>query len=99
MRARQRATTTLGLLSVLASLSLLSPGVRAQPAEPAGRCGSAATHSDVDLEAFVERLRRENAGPAVAEDDVVALNNRGFNYGPPPQVEFDEILTETRGSR
>ena len=99
MRARQRATTTLGLLSVLASISLLSPGVRAQPAEPAGQCGSAATSSDAELDVFVERLRRENTRSAGAEDEVVALNNRGFNYGPPPQVEFDEILTETRGSR
>jgi len=99
MRARERTMTTLGLLSLLASVVLLSPGVRAEPSEPAGRCGSIATGSDAEVEAFVERLRREHARSAVATDDVVALNNRGYNYGPPPQVELDEILAEVRGRR
>ncbi|HJO23577.1 MAG: hypothetical protein QF890_13350 [Myxococcota bacterium] len=99
MRARERTTTMLGLLSLLASVALLSPGVRAEPAESAGRCGSPPTGSDAKVEAFVESLRREHERSALATDDVVALNNRGYNYGPPPRVELDEILTEVRGQR
>lgn len=104
MRALEGTATTLGLLSLLGSIALLSPGVRAVRAEPAvaqaaGRCGSSDTGSDAEVEAFVESLRREHARSAEAADEVVALNNRGFNYGPPPRVELDEILAEVRSRR
>ena len=65
---------------------------------PVGACIERAG-SDAKVEAFVESLRREHERSALATDDVVALNNRGYNYGPPPRVELDEILTEVRGQR
>lgn len=99
MRVLKRTQAALGLLSLAASLALLSPGVRAEPLSDAGSCRSSAAGSDAEVEAFVERLRRER-GPSVGSaEDVVALNNRGYNYGPPPQVELDEILVELRSRR
>lgn len=102
MRVLEGTATTLGLLSLLASIALLSPGVRVVRAETvvpqaAGRCGASDTGSDAAVEAFVESLRREHAGSRDAIDDVVALNGRGYNYGPPPKIELDEILAEVRG--
>lgn len=104
MRALKGTATTLGLLSLLASIALLSPGVRVVRAEPAlaqvaGQCGSSDTGSDAEVEAFVESLRRKHARSADATDEVVALNNRGYNYGPPPKVQLDEILAEVRSRR
>ncbi|MEE2678416.1 MAG: hypothetical protein VX546_07565 [Myxococcota bacterium] len=99
MRVLERARVTLGLLSLAASLALLSPGVRAEPATEAGSCRASTSSSDAEVQAFVEHLRRERSVSADSAGEIVALNNRGYNYGPPPQVELDEILVELRNRR
>jgi hypothetical protein len=90
-RPMDRITTTMGLLCVLATLLLISPGVRTVRAE-----GGQETPSIVDpvLEAKHEVPA---AAPAPADQSVTpgepraerppgvrVLNTRGYNYGPPP---------------
>jgi hypothetical protein len=93
-------------------LALSSPGVRAVRADPGlvselapGPSCSAesADATDAVLRAALEQARlrageRAAARTQAGEQEPVALNNRGYNYGPPddPLHAIREILAEQR---
>lgn len=94
--------TTAGFLTFVACFALASPGVEAEPqaeaqaeAEPAGgQCElTHPTQLDAQVEALVSEMRFEE------RPDVIVLNNRGYNYGPPPRIRLDQIQAETRAER
>jgi hypothetical protein len=91
-----RAGTIGGWLAVFATLALLSPGVRvrADEAGPVSEVPQGPTCSDhtprpdpiASLEQAIElarqqAMRRASQPGASSDDEVVMLNNRGFNYG------------------
>ena len=94
-----------GWLAILGAVALLSPGVdwvRAEPDAsnareiadgPSCQAGSADVPSD--LEHLIEQVRIQAAAhPQSPDDEVVYLNNRGFNYAPAPipdPARFDGI--------
>jgi hypothetical protein len=105
MRPFEFAKLTLGLLAVGAALLLASPGVRVAPAaadelvstaEPGPQCSaSQPPGADAEAEALIARLRQEQmARIAAGVDGPIVLNGRGYNYGPPPGIEFDRIQAE-----
>jgi len=99
--------TALGLVALVASLLLTSPGVRvvraAEQAEasPAPQCAlDQAPTADAEVRRFLNDLRAENAvrsGPG--HPGIVVLNNRGFNYGPPRGIELDLLRAEAAAAR
>jgi hypothetical protein len=59
-----------------------------------GSVCEAAEPQDVNAEAaeLMRRIVEAQAGQNPAtESDFVVLNNRGYNYGPPPGVRFDPL--------
>lgn len=104
-----------GCLTLLCALLLSGPGMRAVRAEEDAQ-GSApvavhgpACRADTPIaslaavQSVVERLRRE-APSREQRAQIVALDNRGHNYGPPPSVagdleQFDRELRRERGLR
>jgi hypothetical protein len=45
---------------------------------------------DADLDRFLADLRREQRAQGGAEGaEIVMLNGRGYNYGPPPRIDLD----------
>lgn len=94
-RLRDRIATTLGALSLLATLLLISPGVRAVRAEGGElRVNGVDPALEVAAPAPVPPAAPKSVAPspspspdaAVADlpPDVRVLNTRGYNYGPPP---------------
>jgi hypothetical protein len=109
MRRLGSVGNTAGVLATAALLLLLSPGVKVVRAEGAAagaqaaasggsQCEAAAGPRTVDaqLEAFLAEIRREQFARAVEGDESVPimLNNRGYNYGPPPGLQLDPVLAE-----
>lgn len=96
-RLRDRIATTLGALSLLATLLLISPGVRAVRAEDGElRVNGVDPALEAELEvaapAPVPPAAPKSVAPSPSPDaavadlpsDVRVLNTRGYNYGPPP---------------
>ena len=88
-----------------AMLALSTPGVdvvRAEEAagEPvaAGQTCDAAKPSrpDVTTQLLLQELRRAQAATAPSADEPIVLNNRGFNYGPPPAIDPTIYQHQTR---
>jgi hypothetical protein len=104
--ARSRRAQWIGGACLLAVAGLVavrgtSAGESTAPAPDAPQCGASAEASvdaqvDVLMSRAMQDLReqREAAG-LPAESDWVVLNNRGFNYGPPPGPRFDALLRDT----
>lgn len=95
--------TTPGLLAFIACFALAAPSVEAEPpsraaqsSEPASECSlSQPPKLDSEVQAFVAELRREHAQQASGQrGDIIVLNNRGYNYGPPPPMQLDLIRAE-----
>ncbi len=110
MRPFERAATIAGCLCLLAALLLASPGVQvvhaaedaaaAVAASPAGpTCDpNAAARESVALETFLAQLRGQRLH-AAAEQRPVALNNRGYAYGPPPGIDLGRLEREARAQQ
>jgi len=90
------------LLAVLALLATRAPWASANAPQgdatsaDADQCGpSGDVTLDTAMSEAMEQIRqtRGRAG-AEAESEYVVLNNRGYNYGPPPGVRFDAHLFE-----
>jgi len=100
--------TTAGFLAFVSSFALTAAltasGAGAEsdlePAagEPAVSECSASQPADVQIRAAIERLRYEQSLQASSQQsgDVIVLNNRGYNYGPGPGVELDQVPAEAR---
>jgi hypothetical protein len=95
------------LLAVLALLLLRAPWVSAGAApgeeggaEEAGTCGAGPTTTmDQAMAEAMARVREAKGQPGTdAESGYVVLNNRGYNYGPPPGVQLDAHLFEREGA-
>ncbi len=105
MGAFARIRTGLGIVALTATFALASPGVKTVRAEEAvaGQCSaSQPTSSDAETQAFLESVRREQLARQRSGGErpaVVMLNNRGYNYGPPPAIRLDQIRAEARGTR
>jgi hypothetical protein len=107
MRPLERLWNTAGWLALAASLALASPGVtlRAAQAGEAGagsECGQPGqAGGDAEAQAFLAQLRQEQAarGESDAQRGIVVLNNRGFNYGPPPGFQLDQLHAEAAQKR
>lgn len=114
MSVSERFRNTLGILAVLASLALASPGVRVVKAEPVaasaseagGQCpaadaGAAARASQV--QDFLARVRAEQAqaGQPGESDgpNIIVLNNRGYNYGSGSPMALDQVLIDAQRER
>jgi hypothetical protein len=98
MRPFDWLQTLTGAMALAAMLLLASPGVKAvraagdEPASsPAEQCGAASAPSaDADLDRFLADLRREQrARDSAGDAEIVMLNGRGYNYGPPPRIDLD----------
>jgi len=96
--------TTAGFLTFVACFALASPGVEAEPqaeprAEPeaelaGGQCEvTQPSQLDGRVEALVSEMRFQE------RPEVIVLNNRGYNYGPPPRMQLDQIRAEARADR
>lgn len=92
-RLRDRIATTLGALSLLATLLLISPGVHAVRAEGGElRVNGVDPALEVAAPAPVPPAAPKSVAPSPSPDaavadlpsDVRVLNTRGYNYGPPP---------------
>ncbi len=105
MRLFEFAKLTFGLLTVGVALLLASPGVRVAPAaadelvstaEPGPQCSAGEPlGADAEAEALIARLREEQMARIVAgAEGPIALNGRGYNYGPSPGIELDRIQAE-----
>ncbi len=109
MGAFARIRTGLGLVALAATFALASPGVRIVHAEEAAaaagpsQCSAGVPVSaDAETQAFLEDLRREHLLRGGQQGDgpaVVVLNNRGYNYGPPPSILLDQVRAEARRGR
>ena len=97
--------TTAGLLTFLACFALASPGVEAEPEPEASAVGgqcelSGPLQVDGQLEAWLLEVRQEQASRARSQHpEVIVLNNRGYNYGPPQGMQLDLIRAEARAGR
>ena len=105
MGSGSRIRNTVGLLALGASIALASPGVNAVRAEaegpvaqaaPGGQCSASgpAASIDAEIEAAIEQLRLQQADQNASDSDLVVLNNRGYNYGPPRGIQLDAIQAE-----
>lgn len=91
------------LLAVLALLAARAPWASAGAPDPDG-AGSAADaascgpspHESLDsaMDRAMENIRAAGRSGTQAETGFVVLNNRGYNYGPPPGVQLDAHLFE-----
>jgi hypothetical protein len=64
--------------------------------EPVGSCQAGAEMGDMNgqvAEIIHQLVERERQNPR-EDSGLVVLNNRGYNYGPPPSVRFDPIGLE-----
>jgi len=105
----RRIQTIAGCLALLGALVLASPGVRIARANPpvtgaptAGEQCSSREPGRLDevVGEFLEELRREHAGQGSEQTNgVVMLNNRGYNYGPPPGIQLDVLRAEASSRR
>ena len=100
--------TLTGTLAVAASLALLSPGidvVRAELEQDAAAVDApacSAAEPAVDLADFRQMLAEAQIQVATeppADGEAVVLNNRGYNYGPPPIPDPTRVLEEARRSQ
>jgi hypothetical protein len=108
MRPRPRARAIAGFLSLAGTLLLTSPGVKlvraedadpppAPPAAPGPSCREDAPSASAGIAALMARLRQQAAAQAdSSSEDFVVLNNRGYNYGPPPSPESGLLEVERR---
>lgn len=108
MRPRPSPGTIAGLLSLAGALLLTSPGVKLVRAEdtdpppaPAAAsgpsCREGAPTAAPEVAALIARLREQVAAEASSSrEDFVVLNNRGYNYGPPPSPESGLLEAERR---
>jgi hypothetical protein len=108
MRPRPRLRTIAGFLSLAGTLLLTSPGVKLVRAEDAGPPPAPATASgpscrvdaptaSPEVAALIARLREQAAAQAnSSREDFVVLNNRGYNYGPPPSLESGLLEAKRR---
>lgn len=112
MRILIRLGNGLGLLALAVSFALASPGVSVVRAETVAaeaapsqcNAGLRRQSQDAKTDAFVEQLRRQHgsvraAAPTGETQRFVVLNNRGYNYGPPPGVAVDTIMADVEASR
>jgi len=104
--------TTAGFLAFVSAFALVAASVNAEPvsigAEGAAGVGeelsggecSASQPVDSQLASVVEQLRRAQALEAEGSQsgDIIVLNNRGYNYGPPRGIEIDLIRAEAKGA-
>jgi hypothetical protein len=96
---RVGAACILGVLGLLAARAHFASADAAQPgattAAESAQCGAAAGAEafDATVAEAMEQVRREQAaaGPD-ADSGWVVLNNRGYNYGPPPAPRIDAQL-------
>ena len=111
----RRLGDVLGAACLVATLSLLSPGVRlvraedealmsvdpglAAAAERAAAAPVAAPAYPVVPGSDVETARRPGVPGIESQPGVVVLNTRGFNYGPPPTPLSPEALRQESGPR
>ena len=93
------------LLAVFALLVMRAPWASAGAGDPADEQAEAATcesrpenpaaEMELVVREIMEQTRREQAEAGVDRSAWVALNNRGYNYGPPHPVRIDpEIFLE-----
>lgn len=108
MRLFDSLQTLTGAMALAAMLLLASPGVKAVRAagdetasSPAEQCGAAsAPTADADLHRFLADLRREQrARGGAGDDEIVMLNGRGYNYGPPPRIGLDPLRAKAAETR
>lgn len=113
MRAVEHAKRMTGILAMAVILGLASPGVNAVRAGGDAAVPSApdqcslsteagpAVSADAQVEAFIRQVKRQQrarmAGGAPSE--VILLNNRGYNYGPPSDIRLDRVMAEGKNSR
>ncbi len=85
-----------GFMAAVALLALSTPGVQVVRAEDAGAeviaagqtCeASADAGPSVTADLLMEQLRRAQTESDPSEDGPIVLNNRGYNYGPPPSID------------
>lgn len=105
-----KARTAAGFLSLAATLLLSSPGVklvRAEDADPppapaaaeGPTCRADAPPTAAGVAELIARARQQATTQAnSSNEDFVVLNNRGYNYGPPPSIESG-LVEALRGSR
>ncbi|MDJ0851350.1 MAG: hypothetical protein QNK04_23495 [Myxococcota bacterium] len=106
MAAFARVRDGLGIVALAATFALASPGVRIVHAEEAtavaGQCSAGAPVSaDAETRAFLDDLRREHLvrrASQASAPEIVVLNNRGYNYGPPPEIMLDQVRAEARAA-
>jgi len=103
-RTTSRCFTAAGILAVaalLAGLAARPPWASAQAGEAPGsadaaQCGPAeAPSADAEIAALMQqdlRAAQQQAAGSLEGSGVVVLNNRGYNYGPPPGVRLDALL-------
>jgi hypothetical protein len=99
-----------GLLALLVTFVLALPGVKAVRAEgqlaaPSSSDGpqcspsdpkASIAHSGASMDQLQARIEAQVAARGgSAEGMPILLNNRGYNYGPPPGVRFDALLPGT----
>lgn len=94
-----RRTTPVAVLALAAALLLSAPSAGSDPVDPAeapqgGVCeaGPLAATPQRSVEEEVARLAA--SGQLPADQDVVMLNGRGYNYGPTPEQQLDMIKVE-----
>jgi hypothetical protein len=74
-----------------------APAVRSGPVCSADRPTPGAANVDALLQQIqVEAIARARADSDGGGDRPIALNNRGYNYGPPPGVDPAAIRAELR---
>lgn len=106
MRVLERFQVGAGCIALAAMLAIASPGVRAVRAEDTASAGTCSAGQparlDAEVQVFLAELRREQQ-PRVGSDPrgagIVVLNNRGYNYGPPPGMLMDRLLAEAKQRR
>ena len=95
----RRAASALGWLCVLTTLALTGPGVvataKGEPAVNASgpTCEVSQRSSEttaVELARMIERLRSDAAAQVDPSEDVVVLDNSGFNYRPQPPAPAEQ---------
>jgi hypothetical protein len=97
----QRGTRRAAPIVVLAATLLLASaalGADESPVSPQGEsCPAGVGSPDVNGQAqeLMRSVAQQDLQPGQnpeGDPDTVVLNNRGYNYGPPPGVRFDPIV-------
>jgi hypothetical protein len=102
MKRRMGAASLVVGIALLAALAIRSPWASAQtavedaqPSADAAQCGGGpAVFASPDTE-ILTLMQQDLANVQPETDpgsDYVVLNNRGYNYGPPPGVRFDALI-------